>query len=456
MNLVLGPEGMAHIRRSRLIGWVALLTWGGTGAFAQTDIVGEWGNRFHEDFWERRSGLQIGDFTGLAMTEAGRRMGESWNPSWFSLPENQCRPHTSIYGLRGPADLRISKEFDPVTQKLLAYRIEWNIGAFQEVWMDGRPHPPEYAPHTWEGFSTGEWLGNMLKVTVTHIKAGYLQRNGAPHSDQAITTEYWQRHGDMLLATSIVEDPVYYEEPVVKTTNWEAQDISLGKSNCGPAQVADETPGQVTKAVPHFLPGKNNQIEEFVSQRHVPLDAALGRRETMYPEYLLKMQEMQPAEAKRAVPGRRPASPQSGLFGKWNLSIAKSTFQSDLANYSLSGADGSAPQWRTMLFEEVGDSVKHTTDTQLVTNATNFVRSEYTARLDGKEYPVELSSTMDSVSFRRLDANTLQRTAKDRGKVVETATFTLSPDGQQLTVKSDGTGQGVEYHNVQVFERVQE
>jgi hypothetical protein len=40
--------------------------------------------------------------------------------------------------------------------------------------------------------------------------------------------------------------------------------------------------------------------------------------------------------------------------------------------------------------------------------------------------------------------------------VVETATFTLSADGKVLTIKNDGTGQGVEYHNVQVFDRVEE
>jgi len=430
----------------------------GMPALAQTtDIVGEWGNRFHEDLWERRSGLQIGDFTGFAMTDAGRQMALAWHPSWFSLKENECRPHTSIYGLRGPADLRISKEFDPVTQRTLSYRIEWNLGAFQQVWMDGRPHPDEYAPHTWEGFATGEWQGNMLKVTITHIKAGYLQRNGAPHSDQAVTTEYWLRHGDTLLLTSIIEDPIYYEEPVVKTTNWEAQDVSIAPAPCGAAQLGDETPGQTAGGVPHFLPGKNDQINEFLKQRGVPIDAALGRRETLYPEYLLKMPS--PTELTQQGPkqsGQRAAAQQTGFFGKWNLSIAKSTFKNDLTNFSLSGADGSAPQWRTMVFERAGDSVKHTTDTQLVSNATNFIRVEYTVKFDGKEYPVAVSSTMDSVSFKRIDANTLQRTAKDRGKVVETATFTLSPDGRQLTMKSDGTGQGVEYHNVQVFERVEE
>ena len=63
---------------------------------------------------------------------------------------------------------------------------------------------------------------------------------------------------------------------------------------------------------------------------------------------------------------------------------------------------------------------------------------------------------IESEALRRVNANTIERVSKDRGKVVETATFALSPDGKVLTVKSDGTGQGVEFHNVQVFERIEE
>ena len=48
------------------------------------------------------------------------------------------------------------------------------------IFMDGRPHPPAWAPHTWTGFSTGEWVGNTLKITATHFKDGYLKRGG-PH-----------------------------------------------------------------------------------------------------------------------------------------------------------------------------------------------------------------------------------------------------------------------------------
>ncbi len=53
------------------------------------------------------------------------------------------------------------------------------------IWMDGRPHPPAWAPHSFRGFSTGKFVGNALVVETTHMKQGWLRRNGTPESDQA-------------------------------------------------------------------------------------------------------------------------------------------------------------------------------------------------------------------------------------------------------------------------------
>ena len=389
--------------RARLAGAFVLLALlaprPGFSQTTQADITGDWGNRFHEDLWERRSGLQVGDFTGFAFTDAGRRMAESWHPAWFSLHENQCRPHTGIYGLRGPADLHITKQTDPASNRAIAYQIDWSFGQVRTIWMDGRPHPAEYAPHTWAGFSTGAWDGNTLAVTTTHVKAGYLQRNGAPHSDQAVTREYWVRHGDMLLLTSIVDDPAYYEEPVIKTTNWIRQDVTIPPYLCGPAHVADEVVGQAREKVPHYLPGENDLIQEFTSQRGVPREAALGARASLYPEYALTLPTPE-ARIPRTARIPNPESQIPALFGTWTLSIAKSTFNNNLRRGSISGTDASAPQWRTMMFEAVGGGVKHTTDTQVVANDTGFYRVEYTAAFDGREYPVVGSTAFDHVALR--------------------------------------------------------
>ena len=52
--------------------------------------------------------------------------------------------------------------------------------------MDGRKHPSQYAEQTYGGFSTGEWLGNTLKVTTTHMKTTFINRNGVPSYDAGL------------------------------------------------------------------------------------------------------------------------------------------------------------------------------------------------------------------------------------------------------------------------------
>ena len=48
----------------------------------------------------------------------------------------------------------------------------------------------------------------MLTVTITHLKEGYIRRNGMPRSDRATVTEHWLRHGDFLTIATIVNDLV--------------------------------------------------------------------------------------------------------------------------------------------------------------------------------------------------------------------------------------------------------
>ena len=47
----------------------------------------------------------------------------------------------------------------------------------------------------------------FLPPYTTHMKAGILRRNGAPHSDQATMTTRFFRHGDIMTVTARIDDP---------------------------------------------------------------------------------------------------------------------------------------------------------------------------------------------------------------------------------------------------------
>ena len=280
-------------------------------AFAQIDLSGEWSNLTHEDINHRQS-VEIGDYAGLPINEAGRFKAESWDEAVLATHERQCIPHPVTYAMRGqPGNIRIGKIDDPDTGQIIAYTIHGTYGRPRTIWMDGRAHPSEYAPHTWAGFSSGKWEANALLVTTTHIKMGWIMRNGVPTSDRATMTERFIRHGDHLLDVIIVNDPVYLSEPFIRTQDWR---LNLnGEPNawgpCGPAQIADEIPNQKKGYVPHHLPGKNEQLREFPAKRGVPPEAARGGVETTYPEYMLKMKGV-PVAAGLS----RPAPAEAGAY----------------------------------------------------------------------------------------------------------------------------------------------
>jgi len=255
--------------------------------FAQIDLAGEWGMRQHEDQVERMMGPEIGDELGLPINDAARLREESWDASLYTLPEWQCRPHPADYGTRGPANLRIWKEVDNATQQVIAYHthVSWQAQE-RTIWMDGRPHPPADAPHTWQGFSTGKWEGNMLTVVTTHLKESYIRRNGTPRSDLATMTEHWMRHGEFLTMLQVINDPVYLMEPMVRSTDWQL-DLTQ-QLEPYPCEVTEEVQRQ-RGVVPHHLPGTNEFLKEFPKRAGVPAEAARGGPDTEYPEYMTKL-----------------------------------------------------------------------------------------------------------------------------------------------------------------------
>jgi len=206
------------------------------------------------------------------------------------MPERVCLFYTPYYLMLGPFGIKMWNETDPLTGNTIAWKIGgWEDRAPTTIWMDGRPHPSKNAPHERAGFTTGVWEGDVLTIYTTHMKAGYVRRNGAPSSDQTTLTAHFIRHDDLLTVTAMVEDPIYLSEPVHWTRMFQLDSAAPISAMGPPCILGDEGPQE--GVVPHYLPGKNPFVDEVTKIYHIPVEGVLGGAETMYPEFRKKIKD---------------------------------------------------------------------------------------------------------------------------------------------------------------------
>jgi hypothetical protein len=236
---------------------------------------------------ERGAGPNPDDWAGLPFNDSGRAKALTFSQSVISMPERICWFQTQWHIAAGPFSLRMWSESDPLTGKTVAWVIGgWETRAPMTIWMDGRPHPSKNAPHDQTGFTTGTWTGDTLTAYTTHIKSGYMRRNGAASSDQANITTTFLRHGDMMTLTLVMEDPVFLTEPYILTRSYTLTPTPVAVA--GPPCIIGYE-GVESGRVPHYLPGKNPFVDEIDRLYHIPREAAMGGAETMYPEFREKI-----------------------------------------------------------------------------------------------------------------------------------------------------------------------
>lgn len=108
------------------------------------------------------------------------------------------------------------------------------------------------------------------------------------------------------------------------------------------------------------------------------------------------------------------------FLGTWKLNEAKSKI-----------AKG-APKNHTIVYEAAGDNTKITVDG--TAGDGSAIHSEWTGKMDGKEYPVSGAATADARSYKKVNNRTLAFTEKKAGKVVTSGRSALSADGKSRTV----------------------
>jgi glyoxylase-like metal-dependent hydrolase (beta-lactamase superfamily II) len=106
----------------------------------------------------------------------------------------------------------------------------------------------------------------------------------------------------MMLITQI-EDPVYLEEPMIRTSTFRWSPGAREQA-IAPVEIAEEVPTLRQGDVPHYPLGSTHP--EYADDNKLPLEATLGGRETLYPEYVEKLKTMN-AAAPAASTAPRPA-----------------------------------------------------------------------------------------------------------------------------------------------------
>jgi hypothetical protein len=250
------------------------------------EITGSWAPLGTEDV--QNDSVPV-DYLGLAMTDEARTRALSYDESQKSLIDRQCQGWGAAYAVLGPFGLRISAQSDATTNRLVSYTIDpWEDWNGLTIWMDGRARPSEHALHTQAGFTTGRWDGGALAAQTTHMKAGFIRKTGVPLSDEATIDWRFFRHGDVLTVLMAARDPIYLVEPEIVSKGFRLSQAPVDvRDPCIPGFEGHEP----DDSVPHFTPGQNPFVNEFVELYHLPREAVLGYRETLYPEYRRKIKD---------------------------------------------------------------------------------------------------------------------------------------------------------------------
>jgi len=201
-------------------------------AQAPFDPVGYWVAIISEDWRWRMVTPARGDFPSIPMNLAAQEVAEAWDPAADEAAGEQCKAYGAPGLMRGPTRLHITW-LDDSTLK-----VESDYGMQTRLFHFG-PETPTQGANMWQGVSTAEWIRpnsargagsrfGSLKAVTTHLRPGYLRKNGVPYSANAVFTEYWDLHteenGDQYLVdTNSVVDPNYLQIPFVTAIHFKKE-----------------------------------------------------------------------------------------------------------------------------------------------------------------------------------------------------------------------------------------
>jgi hypothetical protein len=203
-------------------------------AVAPIDLTGYWVSLVTEDWRFRMITPPKGDYASVPLNAEARKVADAWDPAKDEAAGNQCKAYGAAAIMRVPGRVHITWENDSTV------RIDTDAGTQTRQLRFGTARAAA-GEATWQGDSAAVWEpagggrgrgpappGGSLKVVTTHMKPGYLRKNGVPYGANATLTEYLTTVTEpsgmqLLVVTTIVDDPQYLNQPFVTSTHFKKE-----------------------------------------------------------------------------------------------------------------------------------------------------------------------------------------------------------------------------------------
>ena len=218
-------------------------------AMAPVDVTGYWVSVVTEDWRWRMMTPPKGDYASVPLNPEGRKTADQWDQARDESTGQACRAYGVGGLMRMPMRVHITWADD------FTLKIETDAGK-QTRLLNFRERDIKPGPKTWQGRSVASWegggvlvrrpaaeetrLGRLsdvpdrsraplqwgnLKVVTTGMRSGYLRKNGVPYSENAMVTEYFDRHpgpgsAEWFVVTTVIEDPQFLAEPFVTSSHF--------------------------------------------------------------------------------------------------------------------------------------------------------------------------------------------------------------------------------------------
>jgi hypothetical protein len=217
---------------------------------APVDFTGYWVSPVMEDWRWRMVTPMKGDFASIPITGEAFKVGNAWDPARDEATGLQCK----AYG--APAIMRIPGRVHITWQDDNTLKIETDAGTQTRLFHFNAAAPANEKP-SWQGYSEAHWeqpvrgegdprndfppifssrngtRGKSLEVVTTHLRAGYLRKNGVPYSENTMLEEFYDyrkapNNDEWFTVTTVVHDPKYLNVPFITSTDFRKEPDAKG------------------------------------------------------------------------------------------------------------------------------------------------------------------------------------------------------------------------------------